>query len=202
MMARTGGIASNVAKRKASTAHDSQEGDEMGDRGQSNDATADERFAALKDNEEVINDLLAETEGGAVKETKPTFDPEGHTGLVMQYMHLAWWCRRIEGSNAFVVFIMVIIVLASVLVGVNMYETDSFGNQLLSRTAMGVLGSIETIILIIFWFEIALKFIGTGIKPWVFFTVGWYAPRTTVVPFVELNPCKHERFAATSRCCP
>ena len=76
---------------------------------------------------------------------------------------LAWRCRKIEQSNFFVAFIMTVILLAEgVLVGVNTYETDSRGQQLLDGNVIRTLAGIETAILVIFWFELVLKLWATG----------------------------------------
>ena len=95
------------------------------------------------------------------------------------YVRLAKLCHRFEQGRFFQTFIMCVILLASVLVGVNTYETNADGEQQLSDGVISALGTIDTTILGIFIFEIALKILAKELRPWGFWTDkgmrGWFA---------------------------
>jgi hypothetical protein len=153
-------------------------------------AESEERLRRLKDNERVVAELTADAAGGTRK-LEDHFDPEGHEGVTAWYLWLAWRCRQTEHANWFVVFIMTVIITASILVGVNTYEFDSMGQQLLSDSAKRVLDTMEVIILVIFWMELTLKAVGCGLKPWRFFFVAWCACRPSPYAVVIASPLAH-----------
>ena len=179
MMARMGGGVSAAVTRKKKAARelrkkqaegaDAAELEELEE--EIAEAEKDDRQQQLMDNAKVVEELAAEAIG--FKPKKEEFDGEDYTGWKLQYLWIAWRCRKIEQSNFFVAFIMTVILLASVLVGVNTYETDSRGQQLLGNSVIRTLAGIETAILVIFWFELVLKAVGCGLQPWRFFFVGW-----------------------------
>ena len=95
-------------------------------------------------------------------------------------------CHRFEQGKFFQSFIMGVILLASVLVGVNTYETDSNDEPLLRRDVVEVLELLDWGILSVFIFEIVLKVIAKGRRPWGFWMDkdmrGWCASLHTRRP--------------------
>ena len=180
MMARMGGLTAAQNRRKKATREMRRKGgksnttqDELDEMEQEIEAAErDERQIRLADNERVVSELNSNLDK---QETAAVFDPEGREGIALWYMRLAWRARRIEQHNAFVAVIMSVIMLASILVGVNTYEHDSDGKPLLSPRTVAGLEVLDTIILAIFWTELALKAVGCGLQPWRFFFVAWYA---------------------------
>ena len=53
------------------------------------------------------------------------------------------------------------------------YETNSDDEPILSSGVVSALATVDLVIIVIFWIEIALKMAGKGLRPWRFFYEGW-----------------------------
>ena len=71
----------------------------------------------------------------------------------------------LRDSFGFQLLIACTIVFASILVGIGTYG--------ISHSAKVVVMILEFIIMLIFLFELIVKFIAEGSKPWMFFHSGW-----------------------------
>ena len=81
-----------------------------------------------------------------------------------QWEKFAYGCERVSESGPFQTFITVVILIASVLVGMQTYDMDGW------PTFVDALGILDWIILSIFIFEICLKAGAKLPQPWDYFT--------------------------------
>jgi hypothetical protein len=189
MMARMGGAMAGRRKkqrrvnRRASRNLDSEaDGPGDPDNQEEDEQDAQEsrssQIERLQANASVVEMLNAEDNGVDLgSKAWWLVDPTGgEPGYTNSYLRLAWRMRRLEQSSFFQTAIMIVILVASVLVGLNTYEVDHHGHQQLSANVVASLATVDSIILIIFWSEIGIKVVGEGLKPWRFFCVGWCAP--------------------------
>ena len=182
-MARMGGLTAAQNRRKKATREMRRKGgrsnttqDELDEMEQEIEAAErDERQIRLADNERVVAELNSDVDRHEAAASEVLFNPDDHKGIALHYMRFAWRARQVEQHSAFVAVIMSVIMMASILVGVNTYELDSDGKPLLSSRTVAGLEVLDTIILVIFWAELALKAVGCGLQPWRFFFVAWYA---------------------------
>ncbi len=89
---------------------------------------------------------------------------------------LVKYCKSIRDSQWFDYFIIAVIIGAGIMVGVqtNEYVVATYGT---------VLNKIEGVILAIFVFEVLIKVIAEGRRPWLYFTNGWNVFDFSIVAF-------------------
>lgn len=85
--------------------------------------------------------------------------------IVMYEYYSYEYVRPVTSSDEFFQFIMLVILIASVLVGAQTFE--------LSPAAEATLGIVDAIILGIFTSEVVLKLIAEGCRPWRYFLDRW-----------------------------
>mmetsp|Transcript_31661 Transcript_31661/g.62776 ORF Transcript_31661/g.62776 Transcript_31661/m.62776 type:complete len:1001 (-) Transcript_31661:3-3005(-) len=116
---------------------------------------------ALK-NEVVMKALLLEAWEGVVMKSK--VESNYADGIKGHYQWLAEKCSELAEAKWFVNLITLVIILAGVMVGLQTFpdfEDDP------------TLNFIDFIILLIFTFEVIIKFIAEEFAPWRFFNSGW-----------------------------
>ena len=209
MIARMGGLTSATAKRqmaerrKKARAKRSVAGEHETDErleqleAELERAEADKRAKRLEQHGDVVTELMQEMDATtrapqAAPDPDELADVPGVSGC---WLRFAQRCRRFEAGSGFQTFIIIVILLASILVGVNTYETDSDGLPLLSADAVAVLDVIDSVILAIFWAEIGMKIAGEGKTPWQFFCNAWCACRALLAASArrccsEWSPCQ------------
>jgi voltage-gated sodium channel len=99
-------------------------------------------------------------------------------------------CRRLAAAKAFQNFILVVILAAGVLVGLETYPS-------ITRRHGGTLHTLDWLIIGIFTFEIAVKVVAEWPKPWRFFRDGW-----NIFDFVVVAVCFlpfHAQYVAVLR---
>lgn len=88
--------------------------------------------------------------------------------------------RRLTSSDGFNRFILVLIVLSSILVGIETYTAGTLST---------FMNRLQDVILWIFVAEIALRILACGSKPWEYFRQGWnlFDVAVVVICFLPLN---------------
>lgn len=120
--------------------------------------------AEEKSDKELLEEIHAEGKGGI--ELDETEFGEGH--MARKWAHVVYWCRQMTWQGGiyemkFTVVIILTIILAGILVGLDTYP------QMQDITVLHV---IEIIIVTIFVAEVVMKICAEGKRPWNFFTDG------------------------------
>ena len=120
--------------------------------------------AEEKSDKELLEEIRAEGKGGI--ELDETEFGEGH--MARKWAHVVYWCRQMTWQGGiyemkFTVVIILTIILAGILVGLDTYP------QMQDITVLHV---IEIIIVTIFVAEVVMKICAEGKRPWNFFTDG------------------------------
>lgn len=97
--------------------------------------------------------------------------------------------RRLTASDTFNRFILLLIVVASILVGIETYLIGTPGGDLVNR--------LQDVILWIFVAEIVLRIIACDGRPWEYFRQGWNLFDFAIVLISVISP--HTEFAAVFR---
>jgi voltage-gated sodium channel len=86
-------------------------------------------------------------------------------------------CKKIAKSNWFQAFIIMSIMLAGVVVGIQTYESTSAR----IRSISSILSTLDLVVLIVFTIEVVIKVLAEGKKPWKYFTDSWNLFDFTIV---------------------